>query len=781
MKTQFRRFALICALTSGILAIVALAGCVGKPTTFNAVQLTPSSAQTLDQGQAVNLSATVLNDASGAGVTWTLSGPGALSSTTSTVAVYTAPASVTAQTTATVTATSVTFPLSSTSLTITLVPPPAITTTSLSAASVNVTYNATVNESGGVGPFTWSIVSGPAWLTAAASTSNSVNLTGTPGSSDAGTFPVTIQVTDAAGLSATSSGLTITVTNLAITTASPLPAGVVGTAYSVQFAASGGTSPYTWSVASGSSLPAGLTLSSTGLLSGTPTTAVSGASFGITVTDSEAPPVAVTATFSLTISTSSGVPQLSGNYAFQFSGFNSGSAVVAAGSFFADGQGNIKNGVEDLNSIANGPVNQTFTGTYTIGADGRGQLVFASLPGPPVYDFAIDASGHGRMIEFDGSGTTGSGQLELQTVTTCASNTINGDYAFGASGYSAASGAYTAGPVALAGRFTASAPGTSGGQGSLGSGEMDANTPGRGVVQQPVNSLSGTFQTTSQSARCTATLTPTTLPSMTFSVYPVSASEAFLVETDNASGSAPNTPFVTVGSLLEQVGYPFNSISGGFTGTSVGGMVGQYFTGSVYQPDVAVVSIAATGGGNFDMLVTENRAGTVSPFSGAGNFIQADTFGRVAMQGINQEIDPVFYTINTNEAFAVGEVNGNPFFGIFEPQSAGPFSAATIKATLVQGTLAPAVSGIPDLSGVLTLDGTSVVRGTEDQDTSAGLNVAGTYALTSTGATDGSGTITLTSPAAFTGSFFIVSPTEAVMVSTTSGDSKPVLIVIGHP
>jgi Putative Ig domain len=51
-----------------------------------------------------------------------------------------------------------------------------------------------------------------------------------------------------------------------------IPEGYVSTPYSHQMSAYGGSGSYTWSIWSGS-LPAGLTLSSSGLISGTPTTA----------------------------------------------------------------------------------------------------------------------------------------------------------------------------------------------------------------------------------------------------------------------------------------------------------------------------------------------------------------------------------------------------------------------------------------------------------------------------------------------------------------------------
>lgn len=72
----------------------------------------------------------------------------------------------------------------------------------------------------------------------------------------------------------------------AITFSSAFPSAAVGQPYSLSLSASGGSSPYTWSLVSGT-LPAGLSLSSAGVLSGTPTmTNGNGVSLTLRVTDS---------------------------------------------------------------------------------------------------------------------------------------------------------------------------------------------------------------------------------------------------------------------------------------------------------------------------------------------------------------------------------------------------------------------------------------------------------------------------------------------------------------
>ncbi len=65
--------------------------------------------------------------------------------------------------------------------------------------------------------------------------------------------------------------------------ATPLPNGSAGSPYSASLVATGGTAPYVWSIAAGS-LPAGLSLSATGAIDGTPTTAGE-TSFSVLVTD----------------------------------------------------------------------------------------------------------------------------------------------------------------------------------------------------------------------------------------------------------------------------------------------------------------------------------------------------------------------------------------------------------------------------------------------------------------------------------------------------------------
>jgi putative Ig domain-containing protein len=178
--------------------------------------------------------------------------------------------------------------------------PPTITTTSLPGGTTGTAYSTTLQASGGTTPYGWSLSSGtlPAGLSLVASTGV---ISGTP--TTAGTVSFTVKVTDAANNTATkalSIAIAAGVTPVQITTSS-VPSGQVSVSYSTMIQATGGTTPYSWSISSGA-LPAGLTLAAaTGSISGTPTASGS-FSFTAKVTDSTSPTVqTATKAFNLTI------------------------------------------------------------------------------------------------------------------------------------------------------------------------------------------------------------------------------------------------------------------------------------------------------------------------------------------------------------------------------------------------------------------------------------------------------------------------------------------------
>ncbi|MDP3091064.1 MAG: putative Ig domain-containing protein [Nitrospira sp.] len=144
--------------------------------------------------------------------------------------------------------------------------PPNITTTSLPGATVNQAYNQTLQATGGTGTLAWSVSVGSLPTNLALNSAGIIS--GTP--TNLGTANFTVRVTDALSQSDTQP-LSISVTTaLTITTGSASCR--VNRNCNTTLAASGGSTPYTWSLNAGSQpLPAGLKLSAAGVISGTPT------------------------------------------------------------------------------------------------------------------------------------------------------------------------------------------------------------------------------------------------------------------------------------------------------------------------------------------------------------------------------------------------------------------------------------------------------------------------------------------------------------------------------
>ena len=152
------------------------------------------------------------------------------------------------------------------------VTPITITTLTLNGGTVKTTYNVTLAATGGSGTYTWSLSSGSN-LPAGLALSAAGVISGTPTTAGLNSFSVDVQDSETSPQTASASlKLAISGGNLAIT--APLPvAGQVGVSYSFQLSAQGGVPPYTWSTVDNTTLPAGLSLSAGGLLTGTPTAA----------------------------------------------------------------------------------------------------------------------------------------------------------------------------------------------------------------------------------------------------------------------------------------------------------------------------------------------------------------------------------------------------------------------------------------------------------------------------------------------------------------------------
>ena len=182
----------------------------------------------------------------------------------------------------------------------------SISTTSLPNGTVGTAFSATLIAGGGKTPYKWSLTSGT--LPAGLSLSTTGVISGTP-TAPANATSLTFKVADSSRPVQSKSvtlSLTIAPRPLVVTTSS-LPSGQVGTAYTANLAASGGTAPYKWSLSSGT-LPDGLSLSTPGAITGTPTTAQNEMGLSFLVTDSSTPALtAPSGSLAITVSPASAV------------------------------------------------------------------------------------------------------------------------------------------------------------------------------------------------------------------------------------------------------------------------------------------------------------------------------------------------------------------------------------------------------------------------------------------------------------------------------------------
>jgi hypothetical protein len=387
-----------------------------------------------------------------------------------------------------------------------------------------------------------------------------------------------------------------------------LPLGQTGTAYpgGVQLQTQGGLAPFTWSLAGGTSLPTGMSLTSTGLIQGTP--AADGRRvFTVQVTDNVQ--MSATATMSIVIqpapiTTNNGA--LSGSYAFALHGFDdaTGLPIRVLGSISADGHGTITGGVEDIvaPAAADTALGVPVTGAYSVNAsDNRGTLTLTGNGVTRQFSIALRHFSAGVAANVDGietddaNGTTGQRariELEQQTVGDFLVSRVAGNYAFALGGFSGVGNGVNR--QLLGGTLHADGSATWTGIG-------DFNRLGIPALLD--NTLSGTFGAPDATyGRALAEITytgPVYTGTYTGVMYMVSARRLLFTSTDNTRSG------VLSGHLQLQ-----NFGTATIDNTLVSGALVSYLTGSG-----AAGGAATNTSANVSVFVADGRGGLIEQIS----------------------------------------------------------------------------------------------------------------------------------------------------------------------
>lgn len=523
---------------------------------------------------------------------------------------------------------------------------------------------------------------------------------------------------------------------------------------------SGANRAVTWSLSG-----TGCTGASCGTIDATgkyaaPATAPTPATVTLTATSVTDATKSASATITVTITVTAPAPadlaKLTGPYAFLFNGGDSGGAVVIAGSFTADGSGNITGGLEDISRVSGVGTSVSFTGTYTVGtgANNLGSMTLTSTNPAVTSTFVFALGGFDMGVATKGrfqgtfatAGADGVGQLEKQDPAGFSAAAVSGPYVLGFEGVND-----TGGRFVVAGRFDAN------GVEALTNGQVDANSAGTLINQA---SMTGAYSVAA-SGRGTAALAITgVINPVNVSFYVVSRKKLFAMQTDARSATVKGA---LSGTIKEQSGGPFlvSSLSGdavvalqGVSGTETSVLVGQ---------------ATANGAGSLNGVTDQNDAGVIvlnQTLSGTYT-VDADGLGRGTLTITG---DPNFKTIyfeKPNKVFIM-DTNTGAQFGVAEAQAAGPFSNASVSGNYFFGGTVFDSSGA---CGVLTADGAGSTSGVGCLN----FGLSSTYSVAANGrATQ---TIDINGFDSVPSIFYLISPSDLVAIDVGPGRSSGITVI----
>ena len=477
-----------------------------------------------------------------------------------------------------------------------------------------------------------------------------------------------------------------------------LAQGVPGVSYRQLLVATGGVQPYTWTITSGS-LPPGLSLTTDGIISGTPTTTGT-FSFTVKVVDSQSPVQAVNSeNFSIMINpvlslTSMALPNgLVGSTYLATVQASNGVAPYAYTLAFGSLPPCAPNPpcttgtmtlTTDMPPMGGGP------NTGTIRTPSQGMMA-STLSDAGVYNFTIQA-------------TDSLGEVATATFSITVTGRLQGPYAFTFNGFDNTSG--TPQPFYWIGSLTAA--NDQNGSGTI-TGTVDQSGPGAtistsvavtGTYNLPVGSNSGTITLTSS------------LGTFNYSIAVSTTSDSELIETDsNVYGSGLVKKQSTTALPLSASSYAFGSF-----GNDSGG--NRYAAAGAFTLD----SMLNVTGGEEDTNDNGTASGRLAITGGTLTNPDGNTGrGTLTLTIGGTTYNYVYYTssIFTNELIALETDSGGPFnvLDLF-PQAAGGVTGNFSNGTLtcqapmacsvmsVDGATGAGMSAVPQAAvGTVTFDG----------------------------------------------------------------------------
>jgi hypothetical protein len=679
-----------------------------------------------------------------------------------------------------------------------IAPAPTLVITAVSPLQtglVNDTYGTLITTQGGVKPFKWSLLSG-ALPPGLALNTGTGQITGVPTAASNTPYPFTVQVSDSTlpNPQIQSKALAISIQTpqpLAILPAS-LPSGTTAAPYSTLLTASGGIPPYTWQITNGQ-LPSGLTFSpANAAISGTPVL-VTSSTFTVQVTDSEFAPVSTSATYTITIAAGTNSNSLiSGSYSFLFNGFDSQGSVALVGSLVADGNGKFTGGGLDSNRVSL-PVNQqSLTGSYSLGTDGRGTMEIIATNSLNVtlttdYNLVLDSSGNIRFFENNSSAldndtlqTHGAGIMKPADSASFSAGAFNGNYAFLFRGFDLAGS-----PTVLGGVIHAD------GIGSITPGTGDYNEAG---TFSPALGLSGDFSFDSGS-RGGATFTfdlPGKSPyTLSYIFRFVTPDDIFFVASDPTDATHPR---LSGEMILQSPNTTFNAsaLSGPGVATSTGlnGTNASVLAGLLTSIPSTTPGCTAQLANCVTLAYDENNGGTIASPSFTGNF-QVNANGRVTFTNLGAQAATervaVAYLTGPSQGFTIGSDTAVTS-GLLDQQELGiVFADSSVQGGYTISAAFPAETAVNNVIGQVSASGTGSMVGVQTLDEftppltpNLGQSLVASYANIS--AVTGRGTLTTNSPIGFPTNlaFYIVSPGILRAIPLDASDQHPEIIFFDH-